>query len=162
MSFNHNLAGLPTGCLPSQLGGTVQPVRHQCLGVLNNTTQALSISHLFLPLWHRNNSFQSLEASLASLYPIHHKASLERMDLFHVGSPDCLSAAFITSKMPLCSPVLSVCQLQLPSMQAFITWDTGGHFFPHCSGTKGNSCAEQQLVKLVTSNAHFSVNFLYL
>lgn len=68
--------------LPSQSAGSLsEPSENQCnlwgISVWEFLTirPRHSLSHLFLPLWHRNNSFQSLKASLASLYPIHHVLS---------------------------------------------------------------------------------------
>lgn len=63
----------------------------------------LYLSHLFLPLWHRENGSQSLGGSLAFLQPIHHKPSPQRMDHFHACFPACLLP-------PLAGPCLHVLQ----------------------------------------------------
>lgn len=98
----------------------------------------LYLSHLFLPLWHWENCSQSLGASLAFLHPIHHETSLSSGCTPSSPVPsDRLSAAFISCVLPPCTPVFSLCLLQLPSAQEYITGDSGGRFSFLCFGVTG-------------------------
>ncbi len=145
---------LPASHLLHQSGLTKPPERlHGLKGIsvweFITMRPKLYLGHLFLPLWHRENCFQSLGGSLAFLHPIHHESSLQRMDHFHAFSPRPLvrlSAAFISWMLPSCTTVVSLCLLQLPSAQAYITLDTGGLFFFLCSGTSGVDCDGHWLV----------------
>lgn len=108
----------------------------------------LYLSHLFLPLWHWENCSQSLGGSLAVLQHIHHESSLQWMDHFHACFPACLFACLPLSLAGCClhALVISLCLLQLPSAQAYITGDTGGQFFPLCSSTTEIGCDGQRPV----------------
>lgn len=148
VSLDEHSVRLPTSHLPSQPGLPKPPERlHDLKGIsvweFITMWPNLYLSHLFLPLWHWENCFQSLGGSLAFLHPIHHESSLQRMDHFHACSPACLSAAFIGWMLPPCTTVVSLCLLQLPSAQAYITRDTGGQFFLLCSGITGIDCDGQ-------------------
>lgn len=134
VSLDAHSVRLPTSHLPSQ-PGLPQPQErlHDLKGIsvweFITMRPSLYRSHLFLPLWHWENCFQSLEGSLAFRHPIHHESSLQRMDHFHAYSLPCLSVAFIGRRLPPCTIAASLCLLQLPSAQAYITGDTGGQSF---------------------------------
>lgn len=85
--------------------------------------QQLHRSHLFLPLWHRENRSECLRASLAP--PIHHECFLQRMDLFHALLPWLLFSSVLYHCAGLLSPPLpfAITPLHRPSP---ITWDSRG------------------------------------
>lgn len=108
----------------------------------------LYLSHLFLPLWHSENSSQSLAGSLAVLHHIHQVLSPVDGPLPRLFPrlPVRLSATFFSWMLPPCTSHLTV--------PVAITLCTGihhrGHWwtflFPLCSSTTGIGCDGQRPV----------------
>lgn len=127
-----------------------RPERHQCLGVHNNATRAVSqpfvsatlaLRELLSISWRESGSpaahpsrvLSPVDGPLPRLFPCLPVRLFACLPLSLAGC--CLSAL-----------VISPCLLQLPSAQAYITGDTGGQFFPLCSGTTGIGCDDRRPV----------------
>lgn len=80
-------------------------------------------SHLFLPLWHRENRSECLRASLAP--PIHHECFLQRMDLFHALLPRLLFSSVLYHCAVQLSPSLPFAITPSLHRPSCITWDNG-------------------------------------
>ncbi|CAB1416528.1 unnamed protein product [Pleuronectes platessa] len=89
--------------------------------------------------------------SLAFLHPIHHEPSPQWMDHFYACSLPVCCIRWLDAC--LCTAVISLCLVQLPPAQTYITWDTGGHFFP-------NVLPQQELIVMARDqSSHLAVPF---